>query len=125
MRLLSFSSRLFGGDEGTWVQEYWEEGIESLLTDLNDFGFKYGFNPGQETIISDYRDDIQDWLIDIGEGYEPETFLSYLIDELGDIKFAALSDTWDNLANYDLVDLWDNSAGGDGFGSKKFLGVDY
>jgi hypothetical protein len=118
-------SGVLANEDGSWIENYWEEGVNDLLTNLDDFGSRYNFNPGQQAIISDSRDFIQNYLIQVGQDYEPADFLFNLQSEIGDAKFLALSETWENLANKDLLELYDHSAGGDGFAKKRFLGVTY
>jgi hypothetical protein len=100
---------------------YWDQEIQEKLFALQN---ESSFNPGQQTIIADSSGDIYKYLIEIGPDYNPDDFITYLGGTLGPEKFAALSETWEQLSE-DLVDSWDHSSGGDGFAKKKFLGVVY
>lgn len=109
------------GDEENFIEQYWDQEVQEKLFALQN---ESSFNPGQQTIIADSSGDIYNYLIEIGPVYDPDDFIIYLGDTLGPEKFAALSETWEQLSE-DLVDSWDHSSGGDGFAKKKFLGVVY
>lgn len=123
MRLLSLL--LPGGanreDDETFVEGYWDQEVQEKLFALQN---ESSFNPGQQAIIADSSEDIYNYLIEIGPVYDPDDLITYLGDTLGPEKFAALSETWEQLSE-DLVDSWDHASGGDGFAKKKFLGVIY
>lgn len=104
-----------------FVQSYWESGIDSMYT---QFLSDSSYNTGQITILNDYQSDIFRYLSDNAPEYNPQDFIDFLQDNLGSEKFSALSETWEKFAE-ELLDLWDHSAGGDGFSKKKFLGVTY
>jgi hypothetical protein len=108
-------------EDDKFMYFYWDQEIQEKLFALQN---ESSFNPGQQTIIADSSGDIYNYLIEIGPNYNPDDFITYLGDTLGPEKFAALSETWENLSE-DLVDSWDHSTGGDGFAKKKFLGVIY
>lgn len=114
-----------GGTRGIsnteFYHEYWDPGVIELYYPLTT---DTSFNPGQATIIDDYQVDIENFLLEIGGDYDPDEFLSFLLELMGDAKYNALSETWEQLAE-DLSNLWDHSSGGDGFGKKKFFGVEY
>lgn len=101
----------------TWVQDYWETGAADLYGDMQNNPF---LNSGQQTILSTEQDNVLGYLSQTGEGYDPDEFIGFLQNELED-KYDALSETWNEYSGA-LEDLWDHSSGGDGIGSKKFMG---
>ncbi len=106
------------GDSGdTWMQDYWESEVETAYGSLQNNPF---LNPGQQAILESEEDNVLGYLYGVGEGYEAEEFTNFLSSELED-KYTALSDTWNEYAGT-CEDIWDHSSGGDGIGTKKFMG---
>lgn len=113
------SSSDFG--EETFVNGYWEEGSSDLYSNLQALP---GLNPGQQAILEQNQETILSFLFEQGEGYDPDDFLSFLNVELGEAKFNALSETFE-LYSEGLEEIWDHSYGGDSYGRKKFLGMEF
>lgn len=106
----------------TFVQEYWEEGTTSEYGNLSN---NPSLNSGQLSIIDSSQDDILEYLFGVGEDYEEGAFIGFMEDLLeGGGKWDALSQTYTDYA-VTCTDIWDHSTGGDGYSSKKFLGVEY
>jgi hypothetical protein len=101
----------------TWMQDYWEAEVESAYGSLQN---NPRLNPGQQGILESEQDNVLGYLYGVGEGYEQKEFIDFLSSELED-KYNALSDTWNEYAAT-CEDIWDHSSGGDGFGTKKFMG---
>lgn len=110
-----------GDSEPTFVQEYWEGEVEAGYEDLKS---NLNLNPGQQAILEQNEEAILDYLYEVGEGFDPNDFINELTNILGDDKFNALSETFEQFA-VDLEEDWDHSVGGDGYGSKKFLGMEF
>lgn len=110
-----------GGSDEVFVEEYWEGEVEAGYEDLKS---NPNLNPGQQAILEQNEEAILDYLYEVGEGFDPDDFINELTNILGDDKFNALSETFEQFAE-DLEEDWDHSVGGDGYGSKKFLGVEY
>jgi len=109
------------GGLSEFYNEYWSPGVLELYFPLTSDS---SFNPGQRQIIDDYQVDIENYLFDIGEDYDDGVFLDFLKDLMGEEKYNALSETWEQLS-IDLINLWDHSSSKEGFGKKKFFGVVY
>lgn len=109
------------GGLSEFYHEYWDPGVLELYYPLTTDS---SFNPGQRQIIDDYQIDIENYLIETGEDYDDGIFLDFLQDLMGEAKYNALSETWEQLAK-DLIDLWDHSSSKEGFGKKKFFGEIY
>jgi hypothetical protein len=109
------------GGTSEFYNEYWGPEVLELYYPLT---VDTSFNPGQATIIDDYQVDIENYLFDIGEDYDDGVFLDFLKDLMGEAKYNALSETWEQLAE-DLINSWDHSSSKEGFGKKKFFGVTY
>lgn len=108
--------------ETRFIDSYWETAIDESYSKMQD---NPSLNPGQETILSDYKEEIINYLMENGADYDPNDFLSFLEEILGENKYAALSETFEIFAEDDLSDAWDHATGGDGIGGKKFMGVEY
>ena len=109
------------GELSEFYNEYWQPEVLSLYYPLT---VDASFNPGQRQIVDDYQVDIENYLLDIGEDYDDGVFFDFLKDLMGEAKYNALSETWEQLAE-DLINSWDHSSSKEGFGKKKFFGVVY
>lgn len=105
----------------TFVDEYWQGGTSDVYQKMLD---NPNLNAGQRAILEESEEFILDYLAEIGEDYDAEDLINAIGDELGEAKFNALSETFEQFAE-DLNDDWDHSMGGDGIGRKKFMGREY
>jgi hypothetical protein len=111
-----------GGREGdTFVDDYWQDGVTEKYQNMID---KPDLNAGQRAILEEGQDEILGYLFDVGEDYDAEDLINAIGDKLGEEKFRALSETFEEYSE-DIEDDWDHSSGGDGSGAKKFLGRVY
>jgi hypothetical protein len=111
-----------GGREGeTFVDDYWQGGVTEKYQNMIN---KPDLNAGQRAILEESQDFILDYLSDVGEDYDAEDLINAIGDELGEEKFRALSQTFEEYSEA-IEDDWDHSSGGDGYGAKKFLGRVY
>jgi hypothetical protein len=111
-----------GGREGdTFVDDYWQDGVTEKYQNMIN---KPDLNAGQRAILEESQDFILDYLSDVGEDYDAEDLINAIGDELGEEKFRALSQTFEEYSEA-IEDDWDHSSGGDGYGTKKFLGRTY
>lgn len=99
-------------DEGLWEQNS-SEVIEAQID-------KAG-NSGQETLLGpDYfQNSAKDFCRTVTKGYDPEAFVSYVKNDLGDTYYYAINEIIDECAE-ELLEAWDSSYGGDGLGEKLF-----
>jgi hypothetical protein len=111
-----------GGREGeTFVDDYWEDGITEKYQNMIN---NPDLNAGQKAILEEGQDEILGYLLDVGEDYDAEDLINAIGDKLGEEKFRALSQTFEEYSEA-IEDDWDHSSGGDGSGAKKFLGRVY
>jgi hypothetical protein len=111
-----------GGREGdTFVDDYWQDGVTEKYQNMID---KPDLNAGQRAILEEGQDEILGYLFDVSEDYDAEDLINAIGDKLGEEKFRALSETFEEYSE-DIEDDWDHSSGGDGSGAKKFLGRVY
>jgi hypothetical protein len=111
-----------GGREGeTFVDDYWQDGVTEKYQNMIN---NPDLNAGQKAILEEGQDEILGYLFDVGEDYDAEDLINAIGDKLGEEKFRALSETFQQYSE-DIEDDWDHSSGGDGSGAKKFLGRVY
>ena len=115
------SSGSGGRDGETFVDDYFEDGVTEKYQNMIN---KPDLNAGQRAILEESQDFILNYLSDIGEDYDAEDLINAIGDELGEEKFRALSETFQEYSEA-IEDDWDHASGGDGFGTKKFLGRTY
>jgi hypothetical protein len=111
-----------GGREGeTFVDDYWQDGVTEKYQNMIN---NPDLNAGQKAILEEGQDEILGYLFDVGEDYDAEDLINAIGDKLGEEKFRALSQTFEEYSEA-IEDDWDHSVGGDGSGAKKFLGRVY
>ncbi len=108
-----------GSEDETWVEDYWQGGVTDEYSKLKD---NLDLNPGQRAILESEQDLVIDYLFEIDKDYDPGEFLQFLSTSLTDNKYEALSITWEEYS-ITCEDIWDNAYGGDGYDTKKFLGM--
>lgn len=99
-------------DEGLWEQN----STEVIEAQIDKAG-----NAGQETLLGpDYfQNSAKDFCRTVTKGYDPEAFVSYVKNDLGDTYYYAINEIIDECAE-ELLEAWDSSYGGDGLGEKLF-----
>ena len=115
------SSGSGGRDEETFVDDYWQDGVTEKYQNMID---KPDLNAGQRAILEEGQDEILGYLFDVGEDYDAEDLINAIGDKLGEEKFRALSETFQEYSEA-IEDDWDHATGGDSVGTKKFLGTTY
>jgi hypothetical protein len=109
-----------GSSDSKFYHEYWEAEYPNDI----EKGRKNDFNPGQQAIFEEYKP-IGEEFCDLNrEDYNPVEYIEYVLSELGDVKYNAISETIEQTA-IELYDTWDHSTSRDGLGRKKFAGVIY
>lgn len=107
-------SGIFGGhlDQGLWEQNY---------TDVIEAQADKAGNAGQETLLGpDYfQNSAKDYCKIYGEEFDPDKFISYVKNALGDTYYYAINIIIDECAQ-ELYEAWDSSYGGDNIGEKLF-----
>jgi hypothetical protein len=111
-RITSFDSNF---DEDLW-EEYYYEIIEAQQD-------KAG-NAGQETLLGDdyFGNSAKLYCRLNGEDYDPDRFVSYVKNDLGDDYYYAINEIIDECAE-ELYEAWDRSYSNDGIGEKLFGGA--
>jgi len=113
--LIQTVSRTTGGLDS----KIWEENYTDVIE--NQVG-KAG-NAGQETLLGDdyFGNYAKDYCKDNGEDYDPDKFVSYVKDKLGDDYYYAINEIIDECSQ-ELFEAWDESYRNDGIGEKLFGG---
>jgi hypothetical protein len=95
----------------------WEEAYTDVIDSQKD---KAG-NAGQETLLGDdyFANHAKDYCRTNGKDYNPEDFISYVQNHLGDEYYNAISEITEECAN-ELYEAWDQSYAGDNIGEKMF-----
>lgn len=118
---ISVGSKGRSGDSETFVHDYWQAGVESLYSAIQS---NFSLNAGQQAILEQNQEEILSYLFETAEDYNPDEFIGYLQSILDGGKYEALSETWEEYS-IGLEEIWDHSYGGDGYGTKKFLGMEF
>ena len=106
--------------ESKFRQGYWEANYSTVI----EQGRKNDFNAGQQAIFDEYQAIAEEFCNVNGDGFNPKEYNDYMLFELGDAKYNAISETIEQTAN-ELYDLWDHATSHDGVGMKKYMGVIY
>lgn len=102
-----------------WNQDQWEAIFPSVL----EAQVEKAGNAGQESILTgEFYNLSYSYLLENGEDYDPEDYVSYLQSNLSGTKYDAISIIIDECAN-ELIEYWDDSAAGDGVGINMYLGI--
>ena len=120
-RMSGFKVAKGGKREPKFYHEWWDSAVVDLYYPLTT---NTSFNPGQLQITNDYQRDIENYLIEIGQGYNDKEFLAFLVELMGEAKYNALSIAWETLS-IELINQWDHAYSHEGFQKKKFFGVVY
>lgn len=95
----------------------WEEAYTEVIESQVD---KAG-NAGQTTLLGDdyFGNYAKDYCRDNGKDYNPEEFISYVKNLLGDDYYNAINEIIDECSE-ELYEAWDDSYAGDNMGEKLF-----
>lgn len=110
----------FGQNASVFHEDIWEELYIEIIEAQQD---KAG-NSGQETLLSDeyFGGSAKNFCKQYGEDYNPEQFVSYVQNDLGDDYYNAISIIIDECAE-ELIEAWDRATSNDGIGEKLFGGA--
>lgn len=102
---------------GRLDNDLWEQNYTEVIESQED---KAG-NSGQETLLGpDYfQNSAKDYCKTVSKDYDPEKFISFVKDKLGDTYYYAINEIIDECAE-ELLEAWDSSYSGDGLGEKLF-----
>lgn len=115
----TFSRSSMGRSINFWNQDQWEAIFPSVL----EAQVEKAGNAGQESILTgEFYNLSYSYLLENGEDYDPEDYVSYLQSNLSGTKYDAISIIIDECAN-ELIEYWDDSAAGDGVGINMYLGI--
>lgn len=97
--------------------ELWEEAYTEVIDSQID---KAG-NAGQETLLGDdyFRQSAKQYCATNGNDYNPEDFISYVKNDLGDDYYNAISEITEECSE-ELLEAWDYAYAGDGMGEFLF-----
>lgn len=113
-------SKLFSN---TVDQRFDEDLWEGYYYDIIEAQQDKAGNAGQETLLSDeyFGGDAKQYCRINGKNYEPEEFISYVKNNLGDDYYYAINIIIEECA-IELYEAWDRSFSNDGIGDKLFGG---
>jgi hypothetical protein len=76
-------------------EKYWNDFIEEFFSSLEEIP---DLNPGQKSIIQSFTDGALSWVKRSYQDYNPDSFISYAKEDLGDEKYNAVSQTIESAA---------------------------